>query len=96
MHILPRGFMKIRHYGILSSRAKKGDLASARKSLNAIAPPSLRSLSWQELFQLIFGREPMLCPKCKTAQMQTVAIHDPHSRGSPQEGIRFNAQFDLQ
>ena len=43
MHILPRGFMKIRHYGILSSRAKKGDLASARKSLNAIAPPSLNN-----------------------------------------------------
>lgn len=96
MHILPSGFMKIRHYGILSSRAKKGDLASARKSLNAIAPPSLRRLPWQELFQLIFGHDPMLCPKCKTAPMQTVAIYDPDSRGSPLEGISFNDQFDLQ
>jgi hypothetical protein len=27
LHILPEGFMKIRHYGILSSRSKKTKLA---------------------------------------------------------------------
>jgi hypothetical protein len=38
MHILPQGYMKIRHYGIISSRAKKGDLDSARQSLSTTAP----------------------------------------------------------
>jgi hypothetical protein len=31
-HILPKGFVKIRHFGFLSSRSKKKDLASARKA----------------------------------------------------------------
>ena len=33
LHILPAGFMKIRHYGILGSRSKSAALNSARESL---------------------------------------------------------------
>lgn len=93
LHILPQGFMKIRHYGIMSSRAKKGDLTCARQSLNANPPSSLKQLTWWELFQHIYGRHPLLCPKCKTAFMQTVAIYAPYARGSPVDILKQNTAF---
>jgi hypothetical protein len=37
LHVLPRGFHRIRHYGLLASSARKTSLALARKLL-AVAP----------------------------------------------------------
>jgi hypothetical protein len=38
LHVLPRGFHRIRHYGLLASSARKDSLARARDLL-AVAPP---------------------------------------------------------
>ena len=38
LHVLPRGFHRIRHYGLLSSSARRASLARARELL-AVAPP---------------------------------------------------------
>ena len=38
LHVLPHGFHRIRHYGLLASSARKASLALARKLL-AVAPP---------------------------------------------------------
>ena len=38
LHVLPRGFHRIRHYGLLASSARKVSLAHARELL-AVAPP---------------------------------------------------------
>ena len=37
-HVLPRGFHRIRHYGLLASSARKANIARARELL-AVAPP---------------------------------------------------------
>lgn len=43
MHLLPKGFVKIRHYGLLASRNKKTKLALCRKLTNSPATsPSLK------------------------------------------------------
>ena len=39
MHVLPRGFHRIRHYGLLAGSARKASLALARKLLDVAAPP---------------------------------------------------------
>ncbi|NMG42057.1 IS91 family transposase [Chelativorans sp. ZYF759] len=39
LHVLPRGFHRIRHYGLLASSARKVSLARARELLNVAAPP---------------------------------------------------------
>jgi hypothetical protein len=39
LHVLPRGFHRIRHYGLLASSARKVSLARARELLNLAAPP---------------------------------------------------------
>ncbi len=38
LHVLPRGFHRIRHYGLLAGAARKASLALAR-ALLAVAPP---------------------------------------------------------
>ena len=38
LHVLPRGFHRIRHYGLLAGSARKASLALARELL-AVAPP---------------------------------------------------------
>ncbi len=38
IHVLPKGFHRIRHYGLLASSARKASLALARHLL-AVAPP---------------------------------------------------------
>ncbi len=38
LHVLPRGFHRIRHYGLLASATRKASLARARELL-AVAPP---------------------------------------------------------
>ena len=89
--------MKIRHYGILSSRAKQNDLELARSSLQAETPQSIKHLGWEELFELIHGHHPLLCPKCKKAQVVTVFSFRPSSRGSPnQDPLKANLSFCLQ
>lgn len=39
LHVLPRGFHRIRHYGLLAGSARKAGLALARELLNVTAPP---------------------------------------------------------
>jgi hypothetical protein len=46
LHVLPRGFMRIRHYGILANRSKRAQLAQARAALGCALPsppPACRS-----------------------------------------------------
>ena len=38
IHVLPRGFHRIRHYGLLAGAARKASLALARELLNVAAP----------------------------------------------------------
>jgi hypothetical protein len=39
LHVLPHGFHRIRHYGLLAGSARKASLALARELLNVTAPP---------------------------------------------------------
>jgi hypothetical protein len=68
LHILPRGFVRIRHYGILSSCSKLKSLPIIRAQLTqqySPTPAQPRSLSDFKKGQ---------CPHCKTATMLTVEI----------------------
>lgn len=63
MHILPHGYTRIRHYGILSSASKRKSLSIIRTSLKAKPPvkPDSKSLSDKALERM--GIKPGLC-KC--------------------------------
>lgn len=86
-HVLPTGFMRIRHYGILANRTKREKLAQARIALHhqpahaAPAPESVEAF-WLRVASLDID----LCPHCKTGRMiviGTIATKPPHRARSP-------------
>ena len=81
-HVLPKRFIKIRHYGFLSTRSKKADLAKIRKALKVDNPPVKEELSARELVIKTYGKDPNLCPKCHQDTMVVVEINR-GIRGSP-------------
>jgi hypothetical protein len=67
LHVLPRGFHRIRHYGLLAASARKSGLAHAR-ALLAVAPPSDHEENLDEPRDV-----PWPCPCCG-GQMVVVEI----------------------
>ena len=72
LHILPEGFMKIRHYGILSNCNKKTKLARCRQLLGDESKPDderAENESWEGLFERVTGIDPRICPHCGKGEM---------------------------
>jgi hypothetical protein len=69
MHILPRGFVKIRYFGILTSRYKP-----QVKSLKGKPDITQLAETREQRLVRLTGYNPCQCPKCKTGTMQAVEI----------------------
>ncbi len=93
LHILPSHFMKIRHFGILSSRNKTESLHQARTFLEAEKPVSRKNTPWQELFEQLYGRKPQQCPICNKGTMRVIESFSVRVRGSPREKLQANYDF---
>ena len=64
LHVLPSGFKRIRHYGLLSPARKKVGLAAARSAL-AVPPPEPAVIESVAAFMCRVARlESMCCPHC--------------------------------
>lgn len=72
-HILPKGFVRIRHYGLLSSRTKSKAIPSIHLQLSN----KIMTIQKQERRKA----PPVLCPCCKKATLQTIMRFD--HRGPP-------------
>lgn len=65
MHVLPKGFVRIRHYGILSNRSKKVKLQICRNLVKGkYEKPLLEGLSAAEIIQKLFDVNISCCSKC--------------------------------
>ena len=65
MHVLPKGFVRIRHYGILSCRSKKDKMDLCRKLLNCTQYLSkLRNKTVAEKLQILYQKDICKCEKC--------------------------------
>lgn len=71
MHILPKGFVKLRHYGILSNRNKKTKLELCRRLTNSVKFVSkFKDLSTAEILKIVTGIDISKCPVCKGGHMK--------------------------
>jgi len=78
LHILPDGFMKIRHYGLLSNRNRKRKLALCRRVLGVPErQDSTKREPWQDLLTRITGVDPRICPYCGKGKMQLKEVLNP-------------------
>ena len=100
MHVLPPGFVKIRHYGLFAN-GRTGRREQARALLTtsvegAVCPPAADPAStspdvpeWQRLFERLTGIRLRLCRRCGTGILDRHALPqrtDP-ARGPPETAI---------
>jgi len=70
LHVLPDGFMRIRHFGFLANRSKKHLLPQCRKLLGlSPALPEIPKRSAQVLLRELTGFDLSRCPSCKLGTM---------------------------
>jgi len=80
LHVVPNGFMRIRHYGILGNRCKAKLLPLCRKliegeSVQKADPVEKRAekkKAWHEVIMEMTGTDPRICPCCKKGIMVIV------------------------
>jgi hypothetical protein len=65
LHVLPHGFMRIRHYGFLASRCKTENLRRCRVLLGLPADPPVRPrLTVAQWLKILLGIDVNRCPAC--------------------------------
>jgi hypothetical protein len=78
LHVLPKGFVRIRHYGLCAGANVTSKLVTARHllepSTESSPPPSTQpeqadSLLWPERFLALTGIDVMACPACTKGRM---------------------------
>ena len=82
LHVLPRGFQKVRAYGWLSPRNKKTSLAVIRASIRAPAPPAApeQETPVERILRLI-GVDVTKCPHCKQGHLDYIGQLPPARAG---------------
>ena len=65
LHVVPRNFMRIRHFGLFANRCKKDNIALCLKLLEAEAEESGASRSVEEIMLDLTGNDIRCCPLCK-------------------------------
>jgi hypothetical protein len=86
-HVLPQGFVKIRHYGLYAAAHVHGHLATARKLLTPskasnATPVAIPPSSCLDHLRELTGRDARRCPVCG-GQMVQVAVLAPSARAPP-------------
>lgn len=70
LHSLPRGFVRIRHYGFLANRNRSKNLSAIRELMGVSDPPEKQIASFEEMMQKLTGIDISLCPGCHKGRMQ--------------------------
>jgi hypothetical protein len=76
LHVVPRRFVRVRHFGLLANGVKVHRLALARRLLGTPASPEpsqAKRESWQDTYRRLVGKDPLLCPACRVGRLVVVA-----------------------
>jgi hypothetical protein len=77
LHVVPNGFVRIRHYGFLSNRSRKEKLD---RCMVLLGTPPVKDNSpekekqaghWYDLIMQLTGKDPTLCPVCAVGHLKT-------------------------
>jgi hypothetical protein len=82
LHVLPRGFGKIRHYGLFASGNVKTKLPTACRLLQLTDPPQNPGREpeeptppeWQQLLRDLTGVDVTVCPACGSTRMRRAPL----------------------
>jgi predicted Zn-ribbon and HTH transcriptional regulator len=88
LHVLPSGFVKIRHFGLLANRNRRQTLALCRIHLHAVTPDISALLTEQQKSALSRS-----CPQCKCGTLHLVPRYFSVEQGNP-NSLPACAHFD--
>lgn len=73
LHVLPKRYVRIRHFGLLGSRLKKMKIAIVRQLQGVVVQAKEKiKESWQEILKRVTGIDPERCPSCKNGTLKTL------------------------
>jgi len=91
LHILPFGFRRMRHYGILSNYHKAKALAAARASLNVdsatVPAKKPRAERIRDLLEKLIGHPISDCPDCGAKDSLIRILLPPNARAPPADFV---------
>jgi len=78
LHVLPKGYVRIRHFGLLGSRLKKENIKIAR-AIQGIVDILEKEfpLDWKQLLKAVTGLDAEQCHQCKLGTLITAGIGPP-------------------
>jgi hypothetical protein len=72
LHMLPKGFIKVRYFGILANRNKAASIKSVFEQHGITAPEKSGKRPWSEIYEILYGASPFLCKHCGCGTMQVI------------------------
>ena len=76
LHVLPRGFHRLRYDGLLANRTRHQHVAQCRQLLGTRPPTrpdaTPGALDYRDRYHALTGRSLRVCPRCHDGQMQLV------------------------
>lgn len=95
-HILPKRFVKMRHYGILGNFKRKIRVNAILEKMKLPLHPAVSvKIPYQLRLLEKYGIDVEQCPKCKKGRLMLIEVVYPRNRGSPFITLgcnRFNRQ----
>jgi hypothetical protein len=73
-HVLPKGFLRIRHYGLLANRRKAELLQRCREHLGVDRPTPPAEKSTAEWILQLVGIDVTRCPRCGSPTLQRIEV----------------------
>jgi len=81
LHVLPRGFHRIRYYGFLGNRFRQEKLARCRQllgmALPQVPPEQSADLDYYDRHEELTGTSLRICPVCRRGHMLVVELLEP-------------------
>jgi hypothetical protein len=86
LHVLPHRYVRIRHFGLLSNRSRKDNIALCREligSCKTVTEEKDNPQTWQDQLLRICGIDINICPVCKKGTMVMVELLLPSRCNGP-------------
>ncbi len=90
LHSLPKGFVRIRHYGFLANRNRSQNLSAIRQLMGLSDPSDNLISTVEEMMHKLTGIDITECPCCKKGMMQLFR-QIPKGRARPPNPLAFAA-----
>jgi len=80
LHVLPRGFTRLRHYGLLANRCRTRKLALCRGLLHQPTPEPREPETAEEMMLRLTGIDVTVCRQCGEGTLRQILVLEPQHR----------------